>query len=169
MTEEGSLKDELRDIKRILASKDDDKRRKGFKMPWKGKVSPARAAKGYVTVIKINENGFLDFKKEKIDEQTIMVDGIPRLASPDYVLHWKKNPVVILPSWSVKPFSPEDNQQKSLNDGSNTKGYKILMAKMKSETIKKGTEIAGWIKWVAGIGLVVIVGYVILTGFNKGG
>lgn len=163
----GDLKEELIEIKKLLKESKETEKEKKFKMPWSGKVSPSRASKGYVTVFKVNENGFLDIKKERIEEQTIMVDGIPRLATPEYVLHWKKNPIIILPSWSVKPFSPEENQRKSLDEGTNTKGYPILLAKMKSEAVKKTGEFAWWIKWVVGIGLLAVIGYALMTGGGK--
>jgi len=160
----GELKDELREIKELLREREEPKKQKKFKMPRKGKVSPKKASKGFVTIMKINENGYIDFSKEQIKEQTVMVDGVPRLTTPEYVLHWKKNPVVILPSWSVKPYSPEEQHDKSLIDGSNTRGYQILMAKMKSETISAKKSMGGALKWIIGIGLAALIGYALITG-----
>lgn len=163
-----ALQEDIHEIKELLKSNEADKEKvkvKKFKIPFKGRVSPKKASQGYVTIMKINENGFVDFIKQPIKEQTTMVDGIPRLASPNYVLHWGKNPMLIQPSWSVKPFSPEDQFNKSLNDGSNTKGYPILLARMKSDTtsgIKK--EMGSMVKWILGLGLVGIIAYAFITG-----
>ena len=161
------LQDDLKEIKEKLAKQEAEKhpakKPSLFKIPWTKRVNPKQASQNCVTVIKINENGFLDFRKERIVEQTIIVDGVPRLATPEYVLHFKKNPCIILPSWSVKPYSPEDAVKASLEDGSNTKGYKILMARMKSDSLGAKPQ-SGMIKWVIGIIFAVIVGYALLTG-----
>jgi len=166
-----ALQEDVKEIKKLLMEKEQEKEekekkknKKKFKIPFKGKVSPKKASLGYVTIMKINENGFVDFKKEKIKEQTVMVDGIPRLAAPDYVLHWKKNPIIIQPSWSVKPFSPEEQFNKSLNDGSNTKGYPILLARMKSDTTGGKKPMGNMVKMVLGLGLAAIIGYAFISG-----
>lgn len=161
-----TINDDVAEIKQFLKSKEETEKEttKKFKLPWGSRVSPRNASKGYVTMMKINENGFIDFYKEKIKEQTTMIDGIPRLATPNYVLHWKKNPIIIQPSWSVKPFSPEENHSTSLIDGSNTKGYSILMARMKSDTTSGKKEMGSLMKWILGLGLVGIIAYAFITG-----
>ena len=93
-----------------------------------------------------------------------MENGIPRLATAQYVMYYKKNPMIILPSWSVEPFSPSKNLTDSMEDGSNTKGYAILLAKMKQEQIATKKQISGIIKWILGIGFIVLVGYALISG-----
>ena len=163
----GDLKEELKEIKEILSQSKEKEKEKKFRFPVGEKVGKSKAKKGYVTVIKINENGYLDFKKEQIKEQTIMVDGIPRLATPQYVLHWKKNPVVILPSWSVEPFSPEQDNRMSLVNGTNIKGFSVLMSKMKTETVNAKKTMGGTWKWLIGLGIAAVIGYAIITGGAK--
>ena len=114
--------------------------------------------------MKINDNGEVTFKKTQIDEQTILDDGIPRLAAANSVLRYKKNPMIILPSWSVTPFSPAESYEKSLNDGSNTKGYQILLNKMLKEQISGKKQISGIVKWILGIGLLALIGYAFMSG-----
>ena len=157
------LNEELQEIKAILKQEEKEKPKK-FRLPFSKKVGKSQSKKNYVTIMKINENGNIDFQKRQIKEQTFIEDGIPRLATPNYVLRWKKNPMVIIPSWSVKPYSPSEQHEKSLNDGSNTKGYKILMAKMQSEIIKPTKQISGIIKWILGLGLLAVIGYALMTG-----
>jgi len=54
-----------------------------------------------------------------------MHELIPRLATTGHVMFNKKgNPMVILPNWSVEPFSPKSHFEKSLEDGSNKKDFK---------------------------------------------
>jgi len=164
------LKDELRKINERLdvaegkEEKKVEKKPKKFSIPFFKRVNPKQAKQNYVTVFKINENGFIDVKKEKIVEQTIIVDGIPRLATPEYNLFMGKNPVIIQPSWSVKPLSPAEEARKSLNDGSNTKGYQILMARMKSDKLNGLKQVGGITKIVIGVIFAVIIGYALMTG-----
>ena len=158
------IKNDIDELKELIKSQENKKTEKKFKIPLSKRVGGGKAKKNYVTVMKIHENGNVDFKRLQIDEQTIKEDGIPRLASPDYVLRYKKNPLIILPSWSVKPYSPASQYQKSLNDGSNTTGYKILLAKMLKDQVGKKTEISGLVKWIIGLGLLGIIGYAMITG-----
>lgn len=157
------LNKDIQEIKAILRPEEKEKVKK-FRLPFGKKVGKLQAKKNFVTIMKINENGNVDFQKRQIQEQTFIEDGIPRLGTPNYVLRWKKNPMVIIPSWSVKPYSPTEQYEKSLNDGSNTKGYKILMAKMQSEIVKPTKQMGGVIKWILGIGLLVIIGYALISG-----
>lgn len=161
------MSDELKDIKELLKeNKEESKKKKDkkFKLPFGKKVGKSQARKNYVTVMKINENGNVEFSKKRIEQQTFMEDKIPRLATADYVMRWKNNPMIILPSWSVKPFSPSDNLEKSLKDGSNTKGYPILMARMQSEQLDTKKQMGGLIKWILGLGLVGLLIYAFMTG-----
>lgn len=161
------INDELQQIKDLLKENQQEvkkKKDKKFKFPFGTKVSKSQAKKNYVTIMKINENGTVNIIKRQIQDQTIMEDDIPRLASTDYVLRYKNNPLLILPSWSVKPFSPSEQYEKSLNDGSNTKGYSILLARMIKEQINTKKPMGNWIKWVIGLGLVGIIIYALMTG-----
>lgn len=163
----GEIQDDLKDIKELLYQQQQQKKQKKFKIPFGARVKPAQAKRGFVTVMKINENGFVDFKKEQIEEQTIMVDGVPRLATPDYICHWKKNPMVIQPSWSIKPFSPADSYEKSMTDNTNIKGYKLLMNKMKLETISSKKTMGKFLPWIIGIGIAAVIGYALISGGGK--
>lgn len=156
------LAEEMKEIKEIL--KDDKLKEKKFKFPFGSKVSGGRAKKNWVTILKINDNGNCTFVKKQIEEQTIMEDGIPRLASSQYVMYYKKNPLIILPSWSVKPYSRAGEYENSLKDGSNTAGYKILLNKMLNETTGAKKQISGMFKLLLGVGLAAIIGYAIITG-----
>jgi len=140
------------------------KKPKNFKIPITKRVKGKKARDNYVTVLKINENNQLDFKKEKIFEQTIMIDDVPRLASGEYVMYYKRNPIIIQPSWCVEPFSPKQNFKESLDKGSNIAGYRLLMNRMQTEAIKLGKKIGGL---GIGIGAIVVIGiiaYALISG-----
>lgn len=148
------------------------KKVKKFRIPFFKRVNHKQAAKGWTTVFKINESGFIEISKKKTAEQTIWVDGIPRLAFSEHIMYIKKNPVMFLPSWSVVPLAKEQlanldieqNQKESLVNGENSKGYKILLAAMKGSAINHKQPMGGILMKAIGLILVVVVGYAFLTG-----
>lgn len=156
------IESELKELKTLLL--DEKLKEKKFKFPFSAKVTPSSAKKNWVTVIKINDNGNMNIFKKQIQEQTIMEDGVPRFSSAQYMMYYKKNPVIILPSWSVRPYSPAEKYEKALKDGSNSAGYKILMNKMLNETTTQTKQISGAFKLILIAGLAAVVGYAIITG-----
>jgi len=156
--------EEIKELKELMKDQEAQKREKKFRIPFGKKVGRSQAKKNYVTLVKINENGQINFKKVQIDEQTFMEDGTPRLAAAGYVMYWKKNPFIILPSWSVEPFSPLDNYEKSLMGGTNSAGYRLLMNRMKNEQVSAKKQMGGMIKWIIGLGILAVIGYAIITG-----
>jgi hypothetical protein len=162
------LTEDIASIKEYIKSQEADKVEKKFKFPFGKKVGRGQKTKNYCTILVINENGNYNFKKYKIEDQTILHDAIPRLATAGHVIFDKKgNPLIILPSWSVEPFSPLEHYEKSLINGSNVTGYKILMAKMLSSKVDEKKKIGSWIYWVVGIGLATLIGYALITGGGK--
>ena len=147
------------------AKEDNGVKEKKFRFPFGKRVGRSQKKKNYLTVLLLNENGTYNFKKYQINEQTIMHELIPRLATTGHVMFNKKgNPMVILPNWSVEPFSPKSHFEKSLEDGSNKKGFQILMNKMKSEQISAKKSMGNVLKWVIGLVIAAIIGYALLTG-----
>jgi len=137
---------------------------KKFRYPFGTKVGKIQRKKNFVTTLVINENGTCDFRKYQIDEQTILHDLIPRLATAGHLLFDKKgNPLIILPNWSLEPFSPLEHYEKTMLSGDNTKGFKILMARMLSDKVDAKKQMGGIIKWILGLGLVSIVIYAFMT------
>lgn len=135
-----------------------------FKLPFKAKISKGKLKQNYVTVMKIQENGGVDFVREQVVDQTIMLDKVPRLASGRYVLNYKNKPLVIQPMWSVEPFAPETNYEQTLKDGSNSAGYRLLLNRMQGEAIKLGKKLSGLGISIFGLVIAAIVIYALLTG-----
>ena len=159
------IQEDLKQIKESMVKDIDKDKEKKFRFPFGKRVGRSQKKKNYVTVLILNENGIYDFKKYQITEQTIMHDLIPRLATSAHVMFNKKgNPMVILPEWSVEPFSPKSHFDKSLDDGSNKKGFQILMNKMKSETISAKKTMGNVFKWIIGLAIGAIIAYALLTG-----
>jgi hypothetical protein len=159
------ISEDVTEIKKKLIEEEQAKAKK-FRLPFGKKVGARQKKRNYVTLLKINENNQINFKKVQITDQTFMEDDIPRLAAAGYVLYWKKNPFVILPSWSVEPFSPMEHYKNSLINGTNTVGYSLLMATMKKEQITAKKQMSGLLKW--GIGIIVL-GIIVYAIFFSGG
>jgi hypothetical protein len=164
----GELQDRLSKLEEQLKPKENVKI-KPLRLPWKAKVGNGKAKKGYVGVLKLNENMVIDPSKVQISEQTVDVDGLPRLATGEHIWKWKIGfktyPVIIQPSWSVEPLSVKSLFKESIDNGSNIKGWKIIYNKMKSSVVEtKKKQFPLWIAWI--IGLVVIGGgaYALFTG-----
>jgi len=161
LTEEiNSLKEQINKLEEM-----DKVKTKKFKFPFGKKITSKQKASNFVTVLVINENGTYKFEKYKIEDQTILHRKIPRLASSGYVMFDKKgNPLIILPNWSVEPFNPISSYKKSLEDGTNTIGYRLLMDRMQREQTTQKPKMSGMLKWIIGIGLAGIIIYALLTG-----
>ncbi|HDK42719.1 MAG TPA: hypothetical protein ENG87_05025 [Candidatus Pacearchaeota archaeon] len=158
------LQEDIQEIKKFMIEEKSGVKKKKFRYPFGKKVGKSQKKKNYVTILIVNENGTCDFKKYKIEEQTVLHDLVPRLATSEYVLFDKKgNPIIILPSWSVEPFSPRQNFNESLTNGSNKKGYSILMNRMKTETISAKKKMGNLAKWIIGLVIGGIIIYALLT------
>lgn len=158
-TNDKSLKETIKELVEVLKEDKEikqKKKEKKFFMPFKGRVSKQQVKKGWATIMKINENRTIDFTKTPIEEQTYMLDGIPRIATPQDSLIYKGKPFIIQPSWSVKPFSAEENLQYTIQNNNNSVGYKLLLNRIKMEVVATKKTIS--MAMIIGIGILVIVG-----------
>ncbi len=162
MTLEERISDQI--VKTLKEIEDNKVKKKKFRLPFGKKVSTGQKKKNFITLMKINENGQIKFDKIRIKDQTIMEEKIPRLATTQYVMYYKKNPIIILPSWSVEPFSPAKNLTESLENGSNVKGYAILLEAMMKGQLGAKKQISGLIKWIFGLGVAALIGYALISG-----
>lgn len=150
MTEENneSIKEMIRKIAERQEELSKAKEIKKFKMPYAFKLPTSKIKKNWVTAIIINENRTINAIKVPIEDGTIKIDGVPRISTTDYILYWKNKPIIILPAWSLKPFSPEENYDKAVQEQMTNTGRKLLIAKMKHDIIvpkKMGFGMIGWV------------------------
>jgi hypothetical protein len=139
-------------------------KKKKFKLPSGAKVGKGQAKKNYVTILKANENGHGQWIKEQIKEQTVIIDGIPRLATSEYIINIGKNPIMVIPSWSIQPINFRKIHEASLADGSNTAGYQLILNSMKLNLVGGKKKMKAWIAWVIGTVIFGIIGYALFTG-----
>ena len=161
MENERSLREEIELMRKTISGEKEKKKEKKFKIPFRAKLNNQKLKKNWVTYLYVKDNGDVDFRKEQIVDQTTMLDGSPRIATSDTILRYKGKPLIIQPSWSVKPFSPVDNYNETEKQNLNSKGYRLLMIRMQQEAIKAKMKL----NWLLILGGLVIAGIVIYALF----
>ena len=160
------IKEDIQEIKDLVIEKKGGVKEKKFKFPFGKKVGRSQRKKNYVTVLLLSENGTYIYKKYQIIDQTIIHNLIPRLATAGLVMFDKKgNPLLILPNWSVEPFSPKANYEDSLIQGTNTTGYRLLLDRMENSK----TDVKKKIGNIGKVAIGLVVGAIILYALVSGG
>lgn len=127
---------------------------KKWKLPWKARVGNKKVEKGWSTIMIIRSNGATDFTKAQVKEGIAIIDGFPRIASIEHKLTYKGKPLYILPEWSLKPFSPEQNYSDMEKEKMNIAGRRAILSVLETEKIKPKANFGsmGWI--ILGIAIV---------------
>jgi len=164
-TQEPTLKEVLLKLNSNVEKFVEQKEAKKFKLPFFARLNKKEAANGYVTVCIVRENRNVDFAKAKINEGVISIDGCPRISTTDHLLSYQGQPFLILPEWSVRPFSPTENYDKTIQEQMASAGFKLLLNAVmrgKVEDSKK-FQLSGKMIFGIVVGLIV-VGYLLLKG-----
>lgn len=131
--------------------------------PWQTRLGRVKRRKGWIIGMLIHENRHVEFIRVPSTENTVMVDGAPRVIRPDDIIWFKKKPMVVLPSWSAKPFSPADNYSDTIKDKYLATGFKHLLNRMKTEMIPTKKKFNAW-GMLIGIVVLAVVGYLAYKG-----
>lgn len=148
---------ELRDLQESMIKK------KKIKIPRKAKVSKSKLKKGWIGVVKIDENGNISGEKQKLEDSTIRLkDKTYHSIDGSEIGMWEgKFPVVILPTWKINPIKVKRLE----NEANETHGQKYIMARMLGDTIKvKAAAGAKAFLYIVIAGLVIYGGYMLFTG-----
>ena len=158
--EEKNLKEKVDEtydfIERVKAGKI-----KKLKIPRKAKVSRSKMKKGYIGVLKIDENGNISGEKHKLSEGTYELDktGTFHCSNASEILMWNgKHPVVIQPTWSKNPLDV-----RKLKPTQETYGQKLIIAKMLKSVLVMKKSGGKALFWILGI-IAAIVAYSLLSG-----
>lgn len=165
MTEEISLSTTLKEIHTKLEELQGKGEVKKWDVSWWSRLGVGQAKKNWILVCYIQENKGVSFVKAQIDEGVIILNGKPHTVSSDEILFYKKLPFIIVPCWSIKPFSAHQNLVDTKVSGHSTLGWEYLYNHMKKTEIK-AVKNAGMIMWII-LGLAVIGGGYYLI--QKGG
>ena len=126
-------------------------KKKKIKLPNRAKVKRGKIKKGWVSILRIDENGNISGEKQRINGSVYeLKDGNLHSTDGSEILFWEgKFPVMIQESKSLNPvkFNSGENQ---------TYGQKYVKARMLADTIKvkKGFN-GGIIIWI----VVAIAGF----------
>ena len=118
-------------------------------IPFGAKVGRRKARKGYVIVFKVGYNKGSVFERQEIIDGTIMVDGIPRPVYDNNIALYKgKKPMVIAFSWRIPLLDFSQDYEKSFEAGLGTKGWRVLLSRMKTEAVEEKKKMSGMLIFI---------------------
>jgi len=141
----------IEQLTQIVESKEQENiKTKRIKIPRKAKCRRRKIKKGWVGVLKIDENGHISGEKQKVEGFTVKLkEGTYHATDGREVLFWEgKFPVIIQPTWQLNPIRIKKDEVTK----NETYGQKYVMAKMLKDaiTLKKGKgSIIVWIIIIA--------------------
>lgn len=161
---EFNLKEAIANIEKNQEKLIEEKKVKGWKLPWSGKLSKGKVKKNYATFCLIKDNKDVSFITAPIEDGTAMIDGFPRVTTADYCLLHKGRPFFILPYWSMKPFSPVENYAETEKEKMNMSGRRLVLTKLRVEQIKPKKGFGGGLGWIILILAIAGIGYYFMKG-----
>ena len=132
-------------------------RKRKLRIPRRAKVRRTRIKKGWVGIIKIDENGNISGEKSKIEGGVFTLkDGTYHVTDGKEIRFWNgRFPVIFQPTWRINPI----HFSKDVSDINQTYGFKYIQAKMLKDTIKtKGKGMTS----ILVIVLLLVGGYLLL-------
>lgn len=159
--EEKNLLEKVDEVHDILTSKNRKNKSKTVKLMRKAKVRRSKLKKGYIGVIKIEENGNMSGEKVKVEDFVYkMKKGNYHVTDGGEKVWWNgKHPVIFQPTWKLFPL----DFRKESHERNETKGQKLVMATMKKDLIKVKTKGGGVLIWVL-LAVAGFIGYSLLKG-----
>jgi hypothetical protein len=136
-----SLVEQMKELKQFKEQvQSGEIKSKKLRIPKRAKVKGRKLKKGYIGILKIDENRNISAEKQKISGSAYRdKDGIYHATDGREILFWMgKFPVIIQGSWKTNPFkfNPESENNETYGDT-----YK--MAKMLKDTIKVKSKAGG--------------------------
>jgi hypothetical protein len=134
---------------------------KPFKLPFsKTFGSPAKIRKGNVLVQFVKTNGDVTFDWFPIEDDMVQIKYNKNLyaASAQYILRYRRFPLLIIPEWSLKPFSPFDHYIQTTQNKELAFPQKVIIegSKRAALELKKKKSFGGMWIWIL-IGGAVLV------------
>ena len=145
MEEEISLKEKID----ILFDQREEKKVKKFKVPRRGNPSKRKLKKGYMIVMRVDDNKNVDFEKQPIEDSTYRLkQGTYHSTEEKDIFLYKGKPLIIQPAKKLNPHNP-------LSGENETYGQKYIMARMLKDTIKMKKSSGSIIIWIVVIGAIL--------------
>ncbi len=159
--EEKNLLELVKETHEALTTLNKKKRKKHMRVMRKAKVSRRKKKKGYIGIIKIEENGNMSGEKVKVEDFVYKLKkGNYHVTDGGEKIWWNgKYPVLFQPTWKLFPLDLRKDKQ----ERNETKGQKLVLATMKKDLIKvkaKGSNILIFVL----IAVVVFIGWNLIKG-----
>lgn len=155
----GTLKDEIKKLNENFQALRDDGKVKKVK-PNK-KLSTGDLKSNGVLAVVVGENKEFRFEKLNIEDSTVTLNKVPRIATAEYLGTYKGKPAMIIPEWSAEPINFQKQYDQAARDKMLAVGYRLLLNRIELGAIKAKKQIKGWIVF-AGIIALIVVGYLLL-------
>lgn len=159
MEEDTTLKDQLKRLNDNLEGMKKEGKIKAIK-PNK-KLNTGDLKKNAVMAVVVGENKEFKFEKLNIEDGTVTLNKVPRIATAEYLGTYKGRPAMIIPEWSCEPISFQKTYEQNARDKMLSVGYRLLANRIELGAIKAKKQIKGWIIF-AGIIALIVVGYLLL-------
>lgn len=114
-----------------------------------------------VLAVVVGENKEFRFEKLNIEDSTVTLNKVPRIATAEYLGTYKGRPAMIIPEWSAEPISFQKQYDEAAKNKMLAVGYRLLLNRIELGAIKAKKQIKGWIIF-AGIIALIVVGYLLL-------
>ncbi len=117
-----------------------------LRIPRKAKVRRTWVKKGYIGILKIDENRNITGEKQRVSGSAFRTsDNLYHATNGKELFFWEgKYPIVIQPSWKNNPIQVDESEEKN-----ETYGQPYIKARILQDTIKvkpkKGGSIIIWI------------------------
>ena len=153
----------MKELEMLRDFKESNIKKGKMKIPRKAKVRRGKLKKGWLGIIKIDENGNISGEKQKLEDSTIRLkDKSYHSIRGDEIGMWNgKYPVVILQVWKKNPLKVKRLE----GEKNETNGQKYIMARMLGDTIKvKAAAGAKGLLYVVLAGAIAYGAYMLFTG-----
>lgn len=160
MTEKNLL-ELTKEVHEILTSDKSKEKRKALKLMRKAKVRRSKLKKGWIGIIKIEENGNMSGEKVKVEDFVYKLKkGNYHVTDGGEKVWWNgKHPVLFQPTWKLFPL----DFRKEPHERNETNGQKLVLATMKKDLIKVKSKAGGALIWIL-IAVAGVIGYSLLKG-----
>ena len=154
-------------LKNVPTEKEEESTK--WKLPFfkrmKFNVSKKKIENGFAQFIIVRSTRSMEFTRAKVKDGIAIIDGFPRVATSDHVLLYNNKPTYIIPEWSLKPFSPEENYAITEKEKMNIAGRRAVLSVLETEKIKNKKDLGGLV-WV--IIVIAVVGGLYYFGKQSG-
>lgn len=130
---------------------------KKFLVPFNARVGKKNMKDGYVSVVMIEDNHNIDFRKEKITDGVIQLDDTFHAIDSNDIFFYKGKPFIFQPKRKQNPYNPLDGEHETYGDA-------YILAKMEEGKIAGKKRKLGWGLTIGGIVILGIIAYSFLTG-----